>query len=80
VVKDISAHFSNPKPLWWALSLGACLGGNGTIIGAPANIIIAGLARKNGSPILFKEFFKYGVIFVMESLVICTLYVYWRYL
>ncbi|MCK9555492.1 ArsB/NhaD family transporter [bacterium] len=80
VVKDISAHFTNAKPLWWALSLGACLGGNGTIIGAPANIIIAGLAKKNGSPILFKEFFKYGVIFVIESLLICTLYVYWRYL
>ncbi|MDD5643823.1 MAG: ArsB/NhaD family transporter [bacterium] len=80
VVKDIGAHFSDVQPLWWALALGACLGGNGTIIGAPANIIIAGLAKKNGTPILFREFFRYGVIFVIESLVICTLYVYWRYL
>ncbi len=79
VVKSIAVHFADAKPLWWALAMGTCLGGNGTIIGAPANIIVAGLAAKNGSPISFKEFLKYGVIFVLESMIICTIYVYWRY-
>lgn len=80
VVKSIAVHFADAKPLWWALAMGTCLGGNGTIIGAPANIIIAGLAAKNGSPISFKEFLKYGFIFVLESMIICTIYIYWRYL
>lgn len=79
VVKSIAVHFADAKPLWWALAMGTCLGGNGTIIGAPANIIVAGLAAKNGSPISFKEFLKYGFIFVLESMIICTIYVYWRY-
>ncbi len=67
-------------PLWWSLSLGACLGGNGTVIGASANVIVVGLARKNGHSITFWDFFKYGIIFLIESMVISTVYIYMRYL
>ena len=68
------------KPLWWSLALGACLGGNGTSIGASANVLVVGLAKKNGHNISFLRFLKYGVIFLLESLVISTLYLYLRYL
>lgn len=67
-------------PLWWALALGACLGGNGTIIGASANVIIVGLAKKNGHKISFFNFFRFGVLFVFESMVISSIYLYIRYL
>jgi Na+/H+ antiporter NhaD/arsenite permease-like protein len=67
-------------PLWWSLALGACLGGNLTIIGASANVVIANLAGRAGYPIRFVEFFKYGSIVVLESLVISTVYVWIRYL
>lgn len=49
------------NPLWWALGLGACLGGNGTLIGASANVVVAGISEKMGYPISFKEFLKYGI-------------------
>ncbi len=68
------------QPLWWALVLGACLGGNGSLIGASANVIIAGLAKKNGKYISFWRFTKYGILFVFESLVISTGYLYFVYL
>jgi Na+/H+ antiporter NhaD/arsenite permease-like protein len=68
------------QPLWWALVLGACLGGNGTLIGASANVVIAGLAKKNGKYISFWRFTKYGVLFVFESMVISTVYLYFVYL
>ncbi|NOZ58563.1 MAG: ArsB/NhaD family transporter [Euryarchaeota archaeon] len=48
------------NPLWWALALGACLGGNGTLIGASANVVVAGISERMGYPISFKEFLKYG--------------------
>ncbi|MFC1809009.1 SLC13 family permease [Candidatus Omnitrophota bacterium] len=68
------------RPLWWALALGACLGGNGTSIGASANVLVIGLAKKTGHHISFLRFLKYGSIFVLESLVISTIYLYIRYL
>jgi Na+/H+ antiporter NhaD/arsenite permease-like protein len=68
------------KPLWWSLALGACLGGNGTVIGASANVIIVGIAKKNGHHISFFHFMKYGIIFTLESMIISTVYVYFRYL
>ena len=67
-------------PLWWALSLGACLGGNMTIIGAAANVIVSENAAKQGHPISFMRFLKYGVVVVAISLLISTAYVYFRYL
>ena len=67
-------------PLWWCLSLGACLGGNMTIIGAAANVIVSENAAKEGHPIAFLKFMKYGVAIVMISLVISTIYIYLRFL
>jgi Na+/H+ antiporter NhaD/arsenite permease-like protein len=68
------------EPLWWSLALGACLGGNLTIVGASANIVVANLAARAGHPIRFTEFFRYGSIVVAISLVISTVYVAVRYL
>lgn len=67
-------------PLWWALSLGACLGGNMTIIGAAANVIVSENAAKSGHPISFMRFLKYGVGVVVISLLISTAYIYLRFL
>ena len=67
-------------PLWWCLSLGACLGGNMTIIGAAANVIVSENAAKDGHPIAFLKFMKYGVIVVFISLLISTIYIYLRFL
>lgn len=62
-------------PLWWSLSLGACLGGNLTIIGAAANVIVSENAAKEGHPIAFMRFMKYGVAVVVISLIISTIYI-----
>ncbi|WP_165776129.1 ArsB/NhaD family transporter [Clostridium combesii] len=61
-------------PLWWALSLGACLGGNGTMIGASANLVVIGIAEKSGYKISFKDYFKLGFPVMLVSIVICTAY------
>jgi Na+/H+ antiporter NhaD/arsenite permease-like protein len=68
------------EPLWWALALGACLGGNATIIGASANVVVANLAGKAGHPITFAAFFRYGALVAVLSLVISSFYLYARYL
>lgn len=75
-----AAHFSHLQPLWWALALGACLGGNGTLIGATANVIVADMAARQGSPIRFLEFAAVGGLITLQSLVICTAYLWFRYL
>jgi Na+/H+ antiporter NhaD/arsenite permease-like protein len=62
------------EPLWWALSLGACLGGNGTIIGASANVIVAGLAEKNGYKMTFAGFMKLAFPLMLVSVIISTIY------
>lgn len=67
-------------PLWWALSLGACLGGNLTIIGAAANVIVSENAAKENHPISFMKFLRYGVLTVSISLVISTFYIWFRFL
>ena len=67
-------------PLWWCLSLGACLGGNMTIIGAAANVVVSEQAAKDGHPISFMRFMKYGVVTVFISLIISSVYVYFKYL
>lgn len=69
----------NLKPLWWALSLGACLGGNGTLIGASANVIVAGLAEKQGYPISFKYFLKIAFPLMIISMLISSAYIYFAY-
>ena len=67
-------------PLWWALSLGACLGGNMTIIGAAANVIVSENSAKEGHPISFLGFMKYGMPVVAISLIISSVYVYFKFL
>jgi Na+/H+ antiporter NhaD/arsenite permease-like protein len=66
--------------LWWALALGACLGGNLTIVGASANIVVANLAARDGHPITFWQFFRYGWVVVLMSLAVSTVYLWIRYL
>lgn len=70
----------NLRPLWWALSLGACLGGNGSLVGASANVIVAGFAEKHGVPISFKGFLKIGFPLMLVSIVISSIYLYLVYL
>lgn len=67
-------------PLWWSLALGACLGGNATLVGAAANVVVANLAEKSGHPISFKRFLGYGLATTAMSLLLATGYVWLRYL
>ncbi|MBQ8635285.1 ArsB/NhaD family transporter [bacterium] len=67
-------------PIWWCLSLGACLGGNLTIIGAAANVIVSENSAKQGYPISFLGFMKYGVAVVFISLILSTAYIYLKFL
>ena len=67
-------------PVWWALSLGACFGGNGTLIGASANVIVAGLAQREGHPISFAKFLIWSVPVMVVSILISGIYLYLRYL
>ena len=71
---------SNLEPIWWSLALGACLGGNGTLVGAPANLIVAGLAAERGVKITFINYFKIGFPIMLLTIVLSTVYVYIRYL
>ncbi len=66
-------------PLWWSLALGACLGGNGTLVGASANVVVSGLAAKAGHPISFIEYLKVGVPVTVVSVILSGLYVWLRY-
>lgn len=68
------------EPFWWALSLGACLGGNGSLVGASANLVVAGIAEKYNYRIDFKSYFKTGFPVMIISIVIATIYMYIRYL
>ncbi len=67
-------------PLWWALALGACLGGNGSLIGASANLIVAGFAQRAGHPIAFLQFMKHAFLLMLVSIAIAHAYLYLRYL
>ena len=78
IEKSMGADYT--YPLWWCLSLGACLGGNLTIIGAAANVIVSENAAAEGHPITFMRFLKYGIAVVMISLIVCTLYIKFVYL
>jgi Na+/H+ antiporter NhaD/arsenite permease-like protein len=70
----------NIAPLWWAISLGACLGGNGTLIGASANVIVSGLAAKRGCKLTFMRYLKYGLPMMILSIILSTLYLILFYL
>jgi Na+/H+ antiporter NhaD/arsenite permease-like protein len=71
---------TNIDPLWWSLALGACLGGNGTLLGSSSNLVVAGLAAKANTQVNFLDFIKIGLPIVVLSLVISTIYIYFRYL
>lgn len=66
-------------PLWWAVSLGACLGGNGTLIGASANVVLSGVSAKNGHPITFIQYLKIGFPMMILSMIVATVYLLVKY-
>ena len=78
IQKSMGADYT--VPLWWCLSLGACLGGNLTMIGAAANVIVSESAAKEGHPIAFLRFMKYGILVVLISLVISSIFIKLAYL
>ena len=66
-------------PLWWAVSLGACLGGNGTLIGASANVVLSGISNRHGFPITFASYLKVGFPLMLVSIVISTVFLLIRF-
>ena len=82
VLQSTTAHLGGTEqmaPVWWALSLGACLGGNGTLVGATANIIVAGFAERAGQPISFSRFLLLGLPVLLLSTIIASGYLYLRH-
>jgi len=83
LIKSMAPTFGGAEglmPLWWSLALGACLGGNGTLVGASANLIVAGIAERAGQPIRFVPFMLMAFPLMLLSIAISTVYVYLRYL
>jgi Na+/H+ antiporter NhaD/arsenite permease-like protein len=83
VIKGMAPTFGGAEqllPLWWALSLGACLGGNGTLIGASANLTVAGIAERRGVPFKFKTYTKTAFPLMLISVAISHVYLWLRYL
>lgn len=83
LIKSMAGTFGGEaaiQPLWWALSLGACLGGNGTLIGASANLVVAGFADRSSTPIRFVPFLLRAFPLMLVSIAISTVYLWWRYL
>lgn len=81
IVAGLAAgHGAEGHVLWWALALGADLGGNATAIGASANVVALGLAEREGHPIGFWEFTKYGVVVTAVTVALCAPYLWLRYL
>ena len=66
-------------PVWWALSLGACLGGNGTLIGASANVIVAGIAAREGQPLSFMRFLIWSIPVMIMSVLLAGIFLYLEY-
>ncbi|RMD46022.1 MAG: arsenic transporter, partial [Aquificota bacterium] len=81
VLIDLAKNVSfNVEPLWWALALGACLGGNLTIIGASANVVAAGLAEREGYPIKFFDFIKQGTPVTVITVIVALGLLWLKYL
>ncbi|WP_067837288.1 ArsB/NhaD family transporter [Amphibacillus sediminis] len=81
VIKEFHSYgIEYLDPLWWALALGSCLGGNGTLVGSSANVVVAGLAEANGHPLPFIRFLKFGVPLVIVTLIFSTIYLFFRHL
>lgn len=82
LIKNMASALGGPdriEPLWWCLSLGACLGGNGTLIGASANLTVAGIAERNGTQFSFFTYTLYAFPMMLLSVAICHVYVWLRY-
>ncbi len=82
LIKNMAPAYGGPdkiEALWWCLSLGACLGGNGTLIGASANLTVAGIGERNGVPFSFVTYSLYAFPMMLVSIAICHVYVWWRY-
>ena len=82
LIKNLAPAFGGAaalEPLWWSLALGACLGGNGTLIGASPNLVVAGLAEKAGVRFSFVKYTLYGFPMMLASIAICHFYILWRY-
>lgn len=81
VIKSMGAAFApeQMRALWWSLALGACLGGNGSLVGASANLVVAGFAERTGQPIGFVPFMLIAMPMMLASIAISHLYIYWRY-
>ena len=83
MIKSMAPTFGGPEnllPLWWSLALGACLGGNGSLIGASANLIVAGYAERAGHRMEFLKFMLLAFPLMLVSVLIASVYVYFRYL
>ncbi|GLZ12697.1 membrane protein [Actinomadura sp. NBRC 104425] len=81
IVADLAQqHGGAGQVLWWALALGADLGGNATAVGASANVVVLGLAARNGTPISFWRFTRYGLVVTLLSVALATPYLWLRYL
>jgi Na+/H+ antiporter NhaD/arsenite permease-like protein len=82
IIKSMATTFGGHEgllPLWWSLALGACLGGNGTLVGASANLVVAGFAERAGHPIRFVPFMLMAFPLMIFSILISTAYLYLRY-
>ena len=79
MILSLQADGMDVTALWWALSLGACLGGNGTLIGASANVVLSGISAKHGHPITFMRYLKIGLPMMILSVVISTIYLLIRF-
>lgn len=82
MIKNMAVTFGGAQelvPIWWSLALGSCLGGNGSLVGASANLIVAGFAERSGQPIRFLPFMLIAFPMMLVSVLISSLYVYLRY-
>lgn len=79
LVLALKADGMDAEPLWWAISLGACLGGNGTMIGASANVVLSDISTKHGYPITFKSYLRVGMPFMLGSVFISMVFLLVKY-
>lgn len=79
LVIALKADGMDAEPLWWAISLGACLGGNGTMIGASANVVLSDISTKHGYPITFKSYLRVGMPFMLGSVLISMVFLLVKY-
>ncbi len=82
LIKSMASSFGGTQeliPIWWSLALGSCLGGNGSLVGASANLIVAGFAERSGQPIRFLPFMLMAFPMMLMSVLISAIYVYFRY-